>query len=165
MQTFTDLVKEEDRNLIKFLIEDGMYKYITPTCCYITPTFCNGMQRIDILILYAKKVKELYLDIKTYKGICIAKSQAMGKLNNDPNMVINARISEGALRLMSRRNAMAYVGTCTEWEVSRESDHLYWWKPYYNDDIYRGRCSKPRILFLDWVIDVLTAYKNEYVNI
>ena len=125
MKTFTDLVKEEDRNLIKFLIEDGMYKYITPTCCYITPTCCNGMQRIDILILYAKKVKELYLDIKTYKGICIAKSQAMWKLNNDPNMVINARISVGALRLMSRRNAMAYVGIMyRDWETDRKSTRL-----------------------------------------
>ena len=157
MQTFTDLVKEEDRNLIKFLIEDGMYKYITPTCY-------NSMPRIDILISYAKRVKSLYLDIKTYKGICIARKQAMDELNADRGITINARISEGALRLISRRNAIAYIGTCAEWEVSCESDHLYWWKPYYRDDIYHGRCSKPRILFLDWVIAVLTAYKNEYCN-
>ena len=157
MSTFNELVKEEDRNLIKFLIEDGMYKCITPICS-------DSMPRIDILISYAKQVKSLYLDIKTYKGICIAKSQAMGKLNNDPNMVINARISEGALRLMSRRNAMVYVGTCTEWGVPYKSDHAYWWKCYYGNNIRKGRCSKPRILFLDWVIAVLTAYKNEYCN-
>ena len=157
MLTFNELVKEEDRNLIKFLIEDGMYKYITPTCY-------NSMPRIDILISYAKRVKSLYLDSKTYKGICIAKKQAMEELNADRGITINARISEGALRLISRRNAIVYVGTCAEWETSRESDHLYWWKPYYRDDLYRGRCSKPRILFLDWVIAVLTAYKNEYCN-
>ena len=158
MSTFNELVKEEDKNLIKFLIEDGMYKYITPICS-------DSMPRIDILISYAERVKSLYLDTKTYKGICIAKRQAMEELNADRGITINARISEGAPKLMSRRNAMAYVGTCVEWETSRESDHLYWWKPYYNDDIYRGRCSKPRILFLDWVIDVLIAYKKEYVNI
>ena len=157
MLTFNELVKAEDRNLIKFLIEDGMYKCITPTCI-------DSMPRIDILISYAKRVKSLYLDSKTYKGICIAKKQAMEELNVDRGITINARISEGALRIISRRNAIVYVGTCTEWEVSRESEHLYWWKPYYNDDICRGRCSKPRILFLDWVIAVLTAYKNEYCN-
>ena len=158
MLTFNELVKEEDRNLIKFLIEDGMYKCITPTCS-------DSMPRIDILISYAKRVKSLYLDIKTYKGICIAKKQAMEELNVDRGITINARISEDALKIISRRNAMVYVGTCTEWEVSCENDHLYWWKPYYRDDSYRGRCSKPRILFLDWVIDVLIAYKKEYVNI
>ena len=156
MKTFDELVKEEDRNLIKSLIEDGMYKYITPICS-------DSMPRIDILVLYAKRIKESYLDNKTYRGICIAKTEAMGKLNNNRGATINARISEGALRLMSRRNAIAYIGTCAEWEVSRESDHLYWWKPYYRDDLYHGRCSKPRILFLDWVIAVLTAYKNEYL--
>ena len=157
MKTFNELVKEEDRDLIKSLIENGMYKYITPICS-------DSMPRIDILISYAKRVKSLYLDIKTYKGICIARKQAMGELNANRGITINARISEGALRIMSRRNAIVYVGTCAEWEVSCESDHLYWWKPYYRDDLYRGRCSKPRILFLDWVIAVLTAYKNEYCN-
>ena len=157
MKTFDELVKEEDRNLIKSLIEDGMYKYITPICS-------DSMPRIDILISYVKRVKSLYLDIKTYKGICIARKQAMDELNADRGITINARISEGALRIISRRNAIAYIGTCAEWEVSCESDHLYWWKPYYRDDIYHGRCSKPRVLFLDWVIAVLTAYKDKYCN-
>ena len=52
MKTFDELVKEEDRNLIKSLIENGMYKYITPICS-------DSMPRIDILISYAKRVKSL----------------------------------------------------------------------------------------------------------
>ena len=28
-----------------------------------------------------------------------------------------------------------------------------------------ARLAKPRILFLNWVIDILIAYKNEYNNI
>ena len=157
MSTFNELVKEEDRNLIKFLIEDGMYKYITPICS-------DSMPRIDILISYAERVKSLYLNTKRYRGICVAKRQAMEELNNNRGITINARISEGALRLMSRRNAIAYIGTCTEWVVPYKSDHAYWWKCCYGNNIRKGRCSKPRILFLDWVIAVLTAYKNEYCN-
>ena len=157
MKTFDELVKEEDRGLIRFLIEDDLYTYIKPTCG-------NMMLRIDIIILLAKRIKEIYLDTKRYRGICIAKMNAIEELNVNLNLTICSNISEDILKIVSRRNAMAYVGTCAEWEVSRESDHLYWWKPYYNDDIYRGRCSKPRILFLDWVIAVLTAYKNEYCN-
>ena len=157
MLTFNELVKEEDRGLIRFLIEDDLYTYIKPTCG-------NMRLRIDILILLAKRIKEIYLDTKRYRGICIAKMNVVEELNVNLNLTLCSNISEDILKIASRRNAIVYVGTCAEWETSRESDHLYWWKPYYGDDLCKGRCSKPRILFLDWVIAVLTAYKNEYCN-
>ena len=44
------------------------------------------------------------------------------------------------------------------------SDTSYWWVIKYCNDPFCSRCVKPRLLFLDWVIAVLTAYKNEYCN-
>ena len=68
--------------------------------------------------------------------------------------------------MFNKRFARTYVSICPEW-LSEIKETGFWWTLRYGkqNDPKMARCIKPRVMFLDWLINVLTAYKNEYVNI
>ena len=159
MKTFDELVKKEDRKNIIYVLSDMI------TCNYGS---------IDILIVYAKQILKIYKKDRTMRGLCIAKTYArVNMVSKYPN----TPIFRGGYRwdpldiFFTRECAKKYISDPNGFNMR----NYYWWNVTYlykySNDPYRfyeegmSRFAKPRIMFMNWVIDVLTAYKNEYVNI
>ena len=159
MKTFDELVKEEDRYIIISVLSDMIL------CNYVS---------IDILIIYAKQILKVYKKDRTIKGLCRARSFARVNMESKyPNTPI---FREGCMCdpldiFFTRECAKKYISDPNGFDMKSH----YWWSvtylyeysnnPYRFCDIGMSRFAKPRIMFMNWVIDVLTAYKNEYVDI
>ena len=159
MKTFDELVKEEDRGIIIDTLSNMI--------------ICN-YGSIDILIIYAKQILKIYKRDSKISGLCKAKFYAKANMASKyPNTPI---FREGCARdpldiFFTRECAKKYISDPNGFNMR---DH-YWWNvtylyeysnnPYRFHDKGMSRFAKPRIMFMNWVIDVLTAYKKEYVNI
>ena len=159
MKTFDELVKKEDRNIII----DTLSNMIV----------CN-YGSIDILIVYAKQILKVYKKDRRIRGLCLARSFARVNMESKyPNTPI---FCEGYRRdpleiFFTKECAKKYISDPNGFDMR----NYYWWNvtylyeysnnPYRFCDIGMSRFAKPRIMFMNWVIDVLTAYKNEYVDI
>ena len=158
ISTFNELVKKEDRTQIIRTVKEAIDLPLNIS--------------IDDLITFTKRVKSEYRKNTTHDGICSAMRAIVNKYDYNGEMAVTQRKMKktGLIRrslsyLICRSYARKYVQTKDEWEeFMKPYDSSYWWTiHYYNNPIY-SRCVKPRLLFLDWVIAVLTAYKNEYCN-
>ena len=155
MLTFNELVKKEDKQQIIWIIKGAIYPELNIF--------------IDDLITFTKRVKSEYRKNTIHDGICSAMRAIVNKYDYNGKVAFTQRRTKktGLIRrnlsyLICRSYAMKYVQTKEEWDDPFK-DKSYWWTiHYYNNPIY-SRCVKPRLLFLDWVIAVLTAYKNEYL--
>ena len=159
MKTFDELVKKEDRDYIKLYIARSMTDHISITNNAISP--------IDFLIVFVNKIKQIYIQDTTCNGICAAKADAFNNIRFDKNYV-DVHISTAILcKFFEKDLAYDYVPTKFEWTPIASVEKGYWWTIRYGqrDSKSMARCVKPRLMFLDWLIDVLTAYKNEYVDI
>ena len=159
MKTFDELVKEEDRYIIISVLSDMIL------CNYVS---------IDILIVYAKQILKVYKKDRTMRGLCLARTYVRARmLRKYPNYPV---FREGCMRdpldiFFKREYAKKYISDPNGFDMRT----YYWWNVTYlykySNDPYRfyeegmSRFAKPRIMFMNWVIDVLTAYKNEYVDI
>ena len=159
MKTFNELVKQEDRNIISNVLSNRI------TCNYGS---------IDILIVYAKQILKIYKKDRTIRGLCLARSYAkVNMASKYPNCPI---FREGCMNdplevFFKREYAKKYISDPNGFNMRS----YYWWNVTYlyehSNNSYRfydegmSRFAKPRIMFMNWVIDVLTAYKNEYVDI
>ena len=159
MSTFNELVKKEDRLQIIRTIKEAIDLPLNIS--------------IDDLITFTKRVKSEYRKNTIHDGICSAMRAIVNKYDYNGKAAFTKRKTKktGLIRrslsyLSSRSYARKYVQTKDEWEeFMKPYDSSYWWTiHYYNNPIY-SRCVKPRLLFLDWVIAVLTAYKDEYCNV
>ena len=156
MLTFKELVKKEDRSKIIRTIKEA-----TDLPLNIS---------IDDLITFTKRVKSEYRKNTIHDGICSAMRAIVDKYDYNGIATFTQRKTKktGLIRrslsyLICRSYARKYVQTKKEWN-DPFSDTSYWWVIKYCNDPFCSRCVKPRLLFLDWVIAVLTAYKNEYCN-
>ena len=156
MLTFKELVKKEDRSKIIRTIKEA-----TDLPLNIS---------IDDLITFTKRVKSEYRKNTIHDGICSAMRAIVDKYDYNGIATFTQRKTKktGLIRrslsyLICRSYARKYVQTKKEWN-DPFSDTSYWWVINYYNDPFCARCVKPRLLFLDWVIAVLTAYKNEYCN-
>ena len=156
MKTFDELVKKEDRRQIIRTIKEAIDLPLNIS--------------IDDLITFTKRVKSEYRKNTIHDGICSAMRAIVNKYDYNGKTAFTKRNTKktGLIRrslsyLICRSYAMKYVQTKEEWDDPFK-DTNYWWVINYCNDPFCARCSKPRILFLDWVIAVLTAYKNEYCN-
>ena len=158
MSTFNELVQKEDRSKIIRTIKEAIDLPLNIS--------------IDDLITFTKRVKSEYRKNKIHDGICSAMRAIVNKYDYNGITAFTQRKTKktGLIRrslsyLICRSYARKYVQTKDKWEeFMKPYDSSYWWTiHYYNNPIY-PRCVKPRLLFLDWVIAVLTAYKNEYCN-
>ena len=156
MLTFKELVKKEDRSKIIRTIKEA-----TDLPLNIS---------IDDLITFTKRVKSEYRKNTIHDGICSAMRAIVDKYDYNGIATFTQRKTKktGLIRrslsyLICRSYARKYVQTKKEWN-DPFSDTSYWWVINYCNDPFCARCVKPRLLFLDWVIAVLTAYKNEYCN-
>ena len=159
MKTFDELVKEEDRGIII----DTLSSMI----------ICN-YGSVDMLIIYAKQILKIYKRDSKISGLCKAKFYAKANMASKyPNTPI---FREGCMRdpleiFFTKEYAKKYISDPNGFNMR---DH-YWWNvtylyecsnnPYRFHDKSMSRFAKPRIMFMNWLIDVLTAYKNEYVDI
>ena len=159
MKTFYELVKEEDRDTIIYVLSNMI--------------ICN-YGSIDILIMYAKQILKVYKKDRTMRGLCLARSFVIVNMARKyPNTPI---FREGCMRdpldiFFKREYAKKYISDPNGFDMKS----YYWWNVRYlykySNDSYKfyeegdmARFAKPRIMFMNWVIDVLTAYKNEYCN-
>ena len=156
MLTFKELVKKEDRSKIIRTIKEA-----TDLPLNIS---------IDDLITFTKRVKSEYRKNTIHDGICSAMRAIVDKYDYNGIATFTQRKTKktGLIRrslsyLICRSYARKYVQTKKEWN-DPFSDTSYWWVINYCNNPFCVRCVKPRLLFLDWVIAVLTAYKNEYCN-
>ena len=161
MKTFDELVKEEDRYIIISTLSNMI--------------ICN-YGSIDILIVYAKQILKVYKKDRTMRGLCLAKTYVRARmLRKYPNYPIFYEYCGGYMRdplevFFTRDYAKKYISDPNGFDMRTH----YWWNVTYlckySNDPYRfyeegmSRFAKPRIMFMNWVIDVLTAYKNEYCN-
>ena len=158
MLTFNELVQKEDRsNIIRTI------KKATDLPLNIS---------IDDLITFTKRVKSEYRKNTIHDGICSAMHTIVNKYDYNGKVAFTKRktrktelIRRSLSYLICKSYARKYVQTkhkMEEWLNPYNSG--YWWTTNYYNDPFCARCVKPRLLFLDWVIAVLTAYKNEYCN-
>ena len=157
MKTFDELVKAIDKSYIKQCISRSMTDHIYITNSTISP--------IDFLILFVNKVKQIYIKDTTCNGICAAKANTINyMLFNYTDIYVSTEILN---KLFEKDIAYEYVPTKFEWTPITRVEKGYWWTIRYGQRNNRdmARCAKPRVMFLDWLINVLTTYKNEYVNI
>ena len=157
MSTFNELVKKEDRLQIIRTVNGAIY-----------PDKLNIS--IDDLITFTKRVKSEYRKNTIHDGICSAMRAIVNKYDYNGKAAVTQRKMKktGLIRrslsyLICRSYAIKYVQTKEEWNDPFK-DTSYWWITNYCNDPFCSRCVKPRLLFLDWVIAVLTAYKNEHCN-
>ena len=158
MKTFDELVKEEDRYIIISVLSDMI--------------LCNYAS-IDILIVYAKQILKVYKKDRRIKGLCrarvLAKANMESKYPN--NLIFHKSCAWDPLDIFFTRNCVKkYISDPNGFDMRS----YYWWNvtylyeysnnPYRFYDEGMSRFAKPRIMFMNWVIDVLTAYKNEYCN-
>ena len=159
MKTFDELVKEEDRGIIIDTLSNMI--------------ICN-YGSINILIVYAKQILKVYKKDRTMRGLCLARSFVIVNMARKyPNYPI---FREGCIRdplqiFFYRDYAKKYISDPNGFNMS----NYYWWNVTYlykhSNNPFRfyeegmSRFAKPRIMFMNWVIDVLTAYKNEYVDV
>ena len=159
MKTFDELVKEEDRYIIISTLSNMI--------------ICN-YGSIDILIVYAKQILKVYKKGRTIGGLCLARSYTkVNMASKYPNTPI---FREGCMLdpleiFFTKEFAKKYISDPNGFNMR----NYYWWNvtylyeysnnPYRFHDKGMSRFAKPRIMFMNWVIDVLTAYKNEYVDI
>ena len=158
MLTFNELVRKEDRRQIIRTIKEAIDLPLNIS--------------IDDLITFTKRVKSEYRKNTIHNGICSAMCAIVNKYDYNGGISFTQRKTRktGLIRhrlsyLICRSYARKYVQTkdkCEEFMKPYDSD--YWWAIHYYDNPIYSRCVKPRLLFLDWVIAVLTAYKNEYCN-
>ena len=155
MSTFKELVKKEDRLQIIRTVNGAIYPNLNIS--------------IDDLITFTKRVKSEYRKNMIHDGICSAMRAIVNKYDYNGEMALTQRRMKktGLIRrslsyLICRSYAIKYVQTKEEWDDPFK-DTSYWWITNYCNDPFCSRCVKPRLLFLDWVIAVLTAYKNEYL--
>ena len=159
MKTFDELVKEEDRYIIISVLSNMIL------CNYVS---------IDILIVYAKQILKVYKKDRRIKGLCrarvLAKANMESKYPNNP--IFHKSCAWDPLDIFfTRECAKKYISDPNGFDMR----NYYWWNvtylyeysnnPYRFYDEGMSRFAKPRIMFMNWVIDVLTAYKNEYVDI
>ena len=156
MSTFNELVKKEDRLQIIRTINGAIY-----------PDKLNIS--IDDLITFTKRVKSEYRKNTIHNGICSAMRAIVNKYDYNDKLAFRLRnlrktglIRRSLSYLICRSYAIKYVQTKEEWDDPFK-DTSYWWITNNFNDPFCSRCVKPRLLFLDWVIAVLTAYKNEYL--
>ena len=159
MKTFDELVKQEDRNIIiNVLSYMIIYNYGS----------------IDILIVYAKQILKVYKKDRTIRGLCIARFYARVNMESKyPNYPIfrEGYMGDPLEIFFTRDCAKKYISDPNGFDMR----NYYWWNVTYlykySNDPYRfyeegmSRFAKPRIMFMNWVIDVLIAYKNEYADI
>ena len=164
MQTFNELVRKEDRRQIIRTIKEAIDLPLNIS--------------INDLITFTKRVKSEYRKNTIHDGICSAMRAIVNKYdynggitftqNGGVTFTQRKRGKTGLIRhclsyLICRSYARKYVQTKEEWDDPFRNP-AYWWVINYCNDPFCARCVKPRLLFLDWVIAVLTAYKNEYCN-
>ena len=159
MKTFDELVKEEDRGIII----DTLSSMI----------ICN-YGSVDMLIIYAKQILKIYKRDRTIRGLCHARALAKTNMASKyPNTPI---FREGCMWdpldiFFTKECAKKYISDPNGFDMR----NYYWWNvtylyeysnnPYRFSDEGMSRFAKPRIMFMNWLIDVLTAYKNEYVDV
>ena len=162
MSTFNELVKQEDRNIIINVLSHMI--------------LCN-YGSIDILIVYAKQILKVYKKDRTIRGLCIARTYARGNMARKyPNCPMFYEYYGSYMRdpletFFTRDCAKKYISDPNGFNMRP----YYWWNvtylreyssnPYKFCEEGMSRFAKPRIMFMNWVIDVLTAYKNEYADI
>lgn len=156
MLTFNELVQKEDRTKIIRTIKEAIDLPLNIS--------------IDDLITFTKRVKSEYRKNTIHDGICSAMRAIVNKYDYNGRSSFSKRkiTKTGLIRhslsyLICRSYARKYVQTKKEWD-DPFSNTSYWWIINYDSNPLYCRCVKPRLLFLDWVIAVLTAYKNEYCN-
>ena len=158
MSTFNELVQKEDRSKIIRTIKEAIDLPLNIS--------------IDDLITFTKRVKSEYRKNTIHDGVCSAMRAIVNKYDYNGTMTVTQRklrktglIRRSLSYLICRSYARKYVQTKDKWEeFMKPYDSGYWWTIYYYNNPIYSRCVKPRLLFLDWVIAVLTAYKNEYCN-
>lgn len=157
MLTFNELVQKEDRTKIIRTIKEAIDLPLNIS--------------IDDLITFTKRVKSEYRKNTIHNGICSAMRTIVNKYDYNDKLAFRLRnlrktglIRRSLSYLICRSYAIKYVQTKEEWNDPFK-DTNYWWITNYCNDPFCSRCVKPRLLFLDWVIAVLIAYKNEYNNI
>ena len=169
MKKFDELVYPFDRRALHIKIKNEIKDNITlcRTAYFINP--------IDVLIEFAKRIKYEYVNDNRHYGMCSAKGEALYYMNMKHPSHECWTLNSCALDSIIAPTFKDYAGHYPEWLESREPG--YWWyiyypnpkeeyyNPYKNRNGVMARLAKPRILFLNWVIDVLIAYKNEYNNI
>ena len=158
MKTFDELVKEEDRGIIIDTLSNMI--------------LCN-YGSVDILIVYAKQILKVYKKDRTMRGLCLARTHVRARmLRKYPNYPIfrEGYMGDPLEIFFTRDCAKKYISDPNGFDMR----NYYWWNVTYlckySNDPYRfyeegmARFAKPRIMFMNWVIAVLTAYKNEYCN-
>lgn len=159
MKTFDELVKKEDRGIIIDTLSNMI--------------ICN-YGSIDMLIIFAKQILKVYKKDRTMRGLCIAKVYAKANMASKyPNTPI---FREGCMGdpleiFFTKECAKKYISDPNGFDMR----NYYWWNvtylyeysnnPYRFYDEGMSRFAKPRIMFMNWLIDVLTAYKHEYVDV
>lgn len=159
MLTFNELVKEEDRYIIISTLSNMI--------------ICN-YGSVDMLIIYAKQILKIYKKNSNIRGLCHARTLA--KINIASKYPNTPIFREGCMRdpldiFFTKECAKKYISDPNGFNMR----NYYWWNvtylkdysnnPYRFHDKGMSRFAKPRVMFLDWVIAVLIAYKNEYNNI
>lgn len=158
MKTFSELVKEEDRYIIISVLSEMI--------------LCN-YGSIDILIVYAKQILKVYKKDRTIRGLCLARRFARTYMESKypNNLIFHKSCAWDPLDIFfTRECAKKYISDPNSFDMRSH----YWWSVTYlyehSNDSYRfydegmSRFAKPRIMFMNWVIAVLTAYKDEYCN-
>lgn len=158
MSTFNKLVKQEDRNIIIDTLSNMI--------------ICN-YGSIDMLIVFAKQILKVYKKDSKIRGLCRAKYYAKKSMANAyPNCHIFHPAFPDPLEIFfTRKCAKKYISDPNGFDMRP----YYWWNVTYSYEYSNNpagfyeegmsRFAKPRIMFMNWVIDVLTAYKNEYADI
>ena len=169
MKKFDELVYQFDRRALRIKLKNEIKDNVTlcRTAYFIKP--------IDVLIEFAKRIKYEYVNNKRDYGMCSAKCEALYYMNMKHPSHECWNLNSCVLDSIITPTFKDYAGDYPEWLEGRESG--YWWHIYYSnpkEEYYNpykdtnrimARLAKPRILFLDWLIAVLIAYKNEYNNI
>lgn len=162
MEKFNELIYLFDRTFIKNKIKNELNTI---------EIHGSKIKPIDILITFARRIKYEYVHNIDNWGLCRAKTDAMYYMNKKHRSCDSWKLSSNTLESFMSGLYKDYAGHYPEWLIGREQG--YWWHVYYpypsryrkKYNGQRVRLAAPRIRYMDWLINILIAYKNEYNNI
>ena len=151
VNSFTD---EEDAKSIRVNL-----KHTCDTCKHF---YGHTVEKtMNILIDYINSVKNKYISDTSLYGICKAGQYTINDMARKyPEMASFFKEWQPLHFLLTRNYASKYV---TTYQIL-DSTELPWWYTHYETESTAtgiARLTEPRILFLDWIINILKAYLNE----
>lgn len=126
-------------------------------------------EKMSVLVEYAKTARDIYVRDRNIISVCKALRLACIKVTEKLNIYVDLRSIDCVMGLsMAKYLFIDCPELCPKPETKA---YLNWWPTHYAPTKERSsqtsfnmaRYAKPRILYLNWMVDVLTICKEEHL--